>query len=119
MTHLRADLKKTVKANRQVGVTSSKAAPPHTLPDPTRGWKPGWGPCGGQETPTSHLAGPPWVHLQGSSSPPGGESAVWAGHTLQTGAPPFGEGGREETDKGTQNLRLIRVEVKYFIYIKL
>lgn len=31
----------------------------------------------------------------------------------------FLEGGREETDKGTQNLRLIRVKVKYFIYIKL
>lgn len=27
--------------------------------------------------------------------------------------------GREETDKGTQNLRLIRVKVKYFICIKL
>lgn len=54
------------------------------------GWKPGWGPCGGQEIPTSHLASP----LLGASagellSSRGRGGRVWAGHTLQIGAPPF------------------------------
>lgn len=67
--------------------------------------------------PTSHLASPCWVHLQASSSPPGASWRVWEGHTLQIGAPLFREEGQgKETNKGTQNLRLIRVKVKYFIY---